>query len=77
MCLFWLFLQEKIVQELDEVFGNSNRRPDHDDLAQLRYLDCVFKESLRLYPPVPYIDRKITEDVVIGKTCIIKNIQVA
>lgn len=29
----------------------------------MKYLDCVVKESLRIYPSVPLIGRKVVEDV--------------
>jgi cytochrome P450 family 4 len=37
-----------------------------DQLNQMKYLDLVVKESLRLYPAAPSIARKMTEDVLIG-----------
>lgn len=36
-------------------------------LDELFYLECVIKESLRLYPPIPVIGRTLGEDAMIGK----------
>lgn len=38
-----------------------------NDLANLKYLECVFREGLRLFPPVPVLSRVIEEDIMIGK----------
>jgi len=54
------------------VFGDSNRPISHNDLSKMVYLECAIKESLRLYPPVPYIAREAKEDVVIGGHRILK-----
>uniref|UniRef100_A0A8C8SHW4 Cytochrome P450 4V2 n=1 Tax=Pelusios castaneus TaxID=367368 RepID=A0A8C8SHW4_9SAUR len=57
--------QKKVHSELDEVFGNSERPVTMDDLKKLRYLECVVKEALRLFPSVPFFARTTSEDCYI------------
>ncbi|KAH6946597.1 hypothetical protein HPB50_014155 [Hyalomma asiaticum] len=65
--------QAKVHEELDAVFGSDRDRPvTREDIAQLKYLDCVIKEALRLYPPIPAIARKLGEDLTIEKYTIPK-----
>ncbi|XP_020516560.2 cytochrome P450 4V8 [Labrus bergylta] len=52
----------KVQQELEEVFGPSERHATAEDLKKLKYLDCVIKEALRLFPSVPFFARYIRED---------------
>ncbi|XP_036407558.1 cytochrome P450 4V2-like [Megalops cyprinoides] len=54
--------QKKVQQELQDVFGSSDRPINMDDLRRLRYLECVIKESLRIFPAVPLFARSICED---------------
>ncbi|KAK7579876.1 hypothetical protein V9T40_000505 [Parthenolecanium corni] len=61
-----LEVQKTIFDELDAIFGKSNRLPDQNDLAGMKYLECVVKESLRLYPPVSFISRCLVNDAKIG-----------
>ncbi|KAM6440600.1 cytochrome P450 4V2 [Liasis olivaceus] len=58
-------IQRKVHSELDEVFGNSDRHMTMDDLKKLRYLECVIKEVLRLFPSVPLIGRILNEECYI------------
>uniref|UniRef100_A0A3Q3LWB7 Cytochrome P-450AROM n=1 Tax=Mastacembelus armatus TaxID=205130 RepID=A0A3Q3LWB7_9TELE len=52
----------KVQQELQEVFGTSDRPVNTEDLKKLKYLGCVIKEALRLFPSVPFFARSICED---------------
>ncbi|KAJ8732336.1 hypothetical protein PYW08_015066 [Mythimna loreyi] len=58
-------VQEKVYQELQEVFGDSTRPIAAEDLPRLKYMDAVIRETLRLYPPVPIIARKVDKDVTL------------
>ncbi|XP_058459519.1 probable cytochrome P450 4ac1 [Malaya genurostris] len=59
-------IQERLVEELKQVI-NSRPEPNTPLTLQnyndLKYMERVIKESLRIYPPVPFISRLITEDV--------------
>ncbi|XP_049874944.1 cytochrome P450 4V2-like [Pectinophora gossypiella] len=55
-------VQEKVFEELKEIFGESKRPVVPEDLPRLKYLDVVLKETLRIFPPVPTILRKVTSD---------------
>ncbi|CAH2266913.1 jg8819 [Pararge aegeria aegeria] len=58
-------VQEKLYKEIREVFGESNRPLVKGDLPNLKYLDRVVKESLRLFPPVPFVIRKVESDITL------------
>lgn len=71
-CLFLLAQnqtdQRKCIEEIDAVFGDDkDRSPTMQDLREMRYLEQCIKETLRLYPSVPLIARRITEDIKVGK----------
>ncbi|CAF1109070.1 unnamed protein product [Adineta steineri] len=58
-------VQQKLHEEMDRVFGDDYDRPcTSEDLNELEYLECVIKESLRLYPSVPIIAREVQKDFV-------------
>lgn len=73
-CLFMLaqhpLYQRQCVDELSEIFDGDDRSPTIKDVREMRYLEQCIKETLRLFPSVPLIARKINEDVRLT-TCLI------
>ncbi|KAG7095348.1 hypothetical protein E1B28_006108 [Marasmius oreades] len=51
------YSQDKLRHEIRPVFA-QNDRPDYKTLKDLKWLDCVIMESLRVMPPVPITVRK-------------------
>lgn len=65
LCLLGIHqdIQTKVYAELKAIFGDSDREATFADTLEMKYLERVIMESLRMYPPVPVIARKIKEDV--------------
>ena len=71
LCLYLLSrhpkIQQKLFHEIHAHFGDNLARPvTYRDLQELNYLNCVVKESLRLFPPIPAIGRRLKEDCQLG-----------
>ncbi|KAK5648494.1 hypothetical protein RI129_003386 [Pyrocoelia pectoralis] len=55
--------EQKVVDEIEQIFGNTDQDPTYQDFNNLRYLEKVLKESLRMYPSVPLISRLTNEEI--------------
>uniref|UniRef100_T1J5A8 Cytochrome P450 n=1 Tax=Strigamia maritima TaxID=126957 RepID=T1J5A8_STRMM len=64
-------VQKKVQEELDSIFGDdTTKQATLEDLKRMKYLECVIKESQRIFPSVPIIARQVTTDMIMidGKT---------
>ncbi|PSN29867.1 Cytochrome P450 6j1 [Blattella germanica] len=55
-------IQKRLSTEIREVLKKNNNQITYDSLQDMKYLDMVVSETLRMYPPLPFLDRKCTED---------------
>ncbi len=67
--------EQKLQAEIDAVL--DGRAPGFQDLARMPYLEMVFKESLRLYPPAFGVVREALNDCEIGGYAIRKGATLA
>lgn len=62
-------IQAKLFEEIKQVFGDDkNSKATLRELNELKYMDLVIKESLRMFPPVPIIGRRIEEEITLSNT---------
>uniref|UniRef100_A0A1A9VSU4 Cytochrome P450 n=1 Tax=Glossina austeni TaxID=7395 RepID=A0A1A9VSU4_GLOAU len=59
-------VQQKAFLEIFSLYAiDSERSITMQDLSKLKYLECVIKETLRVYPIVPFCGRVFDEDKVV------------
>ena len=57
-------IQEKLYREIRELCGDNP--PAYEDYSNLIYTQCVFNETLRLFPPAPVVPKVAAEDMELG-----------
>ncbi|XP_041982465.1 cytochrome P450 4c21-like [Aricia agestis] len=56
-------VQKKLYKEIKEIFGDTKRDVNREDLEEMVYCEGVINETLRLYPSVPVVLRKVDTDI--------------
>lgn len=54
--------QERVVDELREIFEDVNEPVTNEHLSEMRFMELCIKESLRHFPIAPYVGRECSAD---------------
>ncbi|KAJ1526581.1 hypothetical protein ONE63_008167 [Megalurothrips usitatus] len=67
LCMMGLHqdIQDRIHEELQHIFGDSDRPVTFQDTLEMKYLERCLMETLRIYPPVPVIARRLREETAL------------
>ncbi|XP_077528118.1 cytochrome P450 4C1-like [Haemaphysalis longicornis] len=69
--------QRKVQEEMDAIFMDDDSRDvTREDTDRMEYLEACFKESMRLFPPIPFIGRILDESITLGGVDIPKGVTV-
>lgn len=55
-------MQDKCYEEISSVLPNKEDDLSYDDLSKLDYVERCLKETMRLFPTVPVVARKVDKD---------------
>ncbi|WAQ94195.1 CP3AL-like protein [Mya arenaria] len=56
-------VQEKLIEAIDEEIGEN--KLSYDNVFNMRYMDMVMSETLRIHPPAQRLNREASEDIEI------------
>ena len=62
-------IEKRVFEEIDSVLGGNggdDGQPSVGDLPKLKYVEKVFREAMRIYPPVWSMGRIVEEDYSLG-----------
>lgn len=77
-CLYNLALypeiQKEVFEECEKVLSDDPEEPSTmSQMSGLNYLECVIKESQRIFPSVPLFGRQIKEEVIVNGFTLAEN----
>ncbi|CAG8771037.1 5055_t:CDS:2, partial [Racocetra persica] len=65
--------QDRLRKEVSDVLTDRNYYPTVDEIEHLKYLECVFKEAIRLIPPASAVLRYTSKDEIMNGYLVTKD----
>lgn len=62
----YIFIQEKAFKEVRGVLKDKPAPTSIAEVNEMRYVDCIVRETLRLFPVLAFITRKTTIPIELG-----------
>lgn len=59
--------QQRLFDEIKTVLPDVNSKITRESVQSMPFLDMIVKETLRLFPAVPFLTRTTTSEVILGK----------
>lgn len=70
-------IQEKVFEEVAAIIPDDPTKDlTEADVDKLVYIDCVVKESLRMFAPIPFVGRKLRSELTVGGFTFPKDVEV-
>ncbi|KAL0114885.1 hypothetical protein PUN28_010425 [Cardiocondyla obscurior] len=70
---------EKVYEELLEIYSKETVQStpiEYNDVQYMQYLERVIKETMRIFPPVPLVGRKVVNNIKLGKVTLLQGTNV-
>nr|CAD7569190.1 unnamed protein product [Timema californicum] len=64
-------VQKKLREQIGQVLDTHDGHITYEAIRDMKYLDMVLSETLRMYPPLPFLDRNCVKDFTIPGTDIV------
>ncbi|XP_063929954.1 cytochrome P450 6a2-like [Zophobas morio] len=64
-------IQTKLRQEVEQILAKHDGELTYDSLKEMKYLEQIIDETLRIYPPFPSINRRCTKNYTLRDTNIV------
>lgn len=58
-----MYVQDKLYDEIKTNLLSKDTEPTYQDYMNMKYLECVIKETMRIYTTIPMFGRKVEEDI--------------
>ncbi|GMR49440.1 hypothetical protein PMAYCL1PPCAC_19635 [Pristionchus mayeri] len=70
--IFWALgtqphFQQQCYEEIKAIFGDEDRDCTHEDMKAMEFTERFIKESMRIFPPIPAVERELQKDLQLAK----------